>query len=99
MSYDSWKTTAPEEYSDPPAPCCVCTGDSWAEPCGEECEAIALRCYREQKIRGHYEDAKRALRLAREYRIGDATSDGRIKAIVRRVQLIRVDISELRRAG
>lgn len=97
--YDLWKTATPEESTDPPAPCCVCTGDSWADPCGEECEAIASRCYREQKIRGHYEDAWRALRLAREYRIGDATSDSRIKSIVRRVYMIRQDIADLRRAA
>jgi hypothetical protein len=98
VSFDSWKQTAPEEWSDPPPPCKVCTGEG-DETCGEECSELAARCDRERKIRGHYLDAWRALQLAREYRIGDATSDFRVKAIVRRVQLIRVDIADLRKAS
>jgi hypothetical protein len=97
-SYDEWKQTAPEESGDPPPPCKVCTGEG-DDTCGEECSELAERCDRERKIRGHYLDAWQALRLAREYREGDATSDFRIRAIVRRVYLIRVGIAELRRAA
>ncbi len=98
-TFDDWKTFAPEEWSDPPPPCPICTGARDAEPCGEECSEMFERCERERKIRGHYRDAWRALRLAREYREGDATSDFRIRAIVRRVYLLRVGIAELRRAA
>jgi hypothetical protein len=80
-----------------PSPCPVCTGEG-EEPCGEDCDRIYRRCQRERQIRGLYESARRALHLAREYRIGDATSDSRIKAIVRRVYLIRQDIADLRAA-
>lgn len=59
---------------------------------------IAERADRERRIRGLYEAARRALRLAREYRVGDATSDYRIKAITRRVYFIRQDIAALRAA-
>lgn len=82
-----------------PPDCPICTGAADADPCGEDCAETFARCEREKQIRGHYMDAWRALQLARQYREGDATSDFRVKAIMRRVYLIRVDISELRRAG
>lgn len=82
-----------------PPPCPVCTGEEDAEPCGEDCARIVERCRRERLIRGLYEEARRALRLAREYRIGDATSDFRQRQILRRVYLLRCDIADLRRAA
>lgn len=84
---------------EPPPPCPVCTGDEDAEPCGEECAELVAKVRRQRLIRGLYEDAHRALKLAHEYRIGDFGSDARIKAILRRVYFIRQDIAELRRAG
>ncbi len=101
MSYESERYDDLLDRGGDPSPpdCPICTGASDAEPCGEECSELFARCARERKIRGQYQDAWRALRLAREYRIGDATSDARIRAIVRRVYLIRVGIAELRRAA
>lgn len=87
-----------EAGHEPPAPCPVCTGDMYAEPCGEECAGLIARCEREKRIRGLYEAARRALRLAREYRIGDATSDFRVRAIARQVYHYRMDIAALRAA-
>ena len=99
MSYDAWKEAAPEEDGEPPTPCCVCTGDADAPPCGEDCDALMRRCRRDRIIRGHYEDARRALRLAREYRIGDHSSDLRVRTILRRVYFIRQDIADVRRSA
>lgn len=86
-----------EAGREPPPPCPVCTGEG-DEPCGEECAELVERCARERKIRGYYEAARRALRLAREYRIGDTTSDFRIRAILRQVYHYRMDIAALRAA-
>jgi hypothetical protein len=86
-----------EAGREPAPPCRVCTGED-AEPCSEECAELAARCDRERLIRGLYEDARRALSLARQYRVGDFHSDARVRAIVLRIYFIRQDIAALRAA-
>lgn len=99
MSFDSWKTTAPEEDGEPPVECCVCTGHKYASPCGEDCAELVARCERERLIKVLYQNARRALHLAREYRQEAQNDDHRVREILHRVGIIRADISELRRVA
>lgn len=99
MSYDSWKTTAPEEDEEAPVPCPICTGHADAEPCGEDCAELVARCERERLIKVLYANAWRALQLAREYRQEAQNDDHRVREILHRVGIIRADISELRRVA
>lgn len=87
-----------EAGREPPPPCPVCTGEEDAEPCGEDCEAIFLRCKREKQIRGLYEAAWKALEFARVYNATLGPQDYRVKAVLRTVYLYRQDIAELRAA-
>lgn len=101
-TYDSWKTTAPEAGEDAPIPCPVCTGDSDAPPCGEECDALVKRCARERRIRGLYKAARNALSLARRYRFTEFSAgqfDHRVHSILNQVHDYRQEIYELRRAA
>lgn len=99
-SYDDWRTAAPEMDEEPPTECPVCTGHASASPCSEECDALVKRCERERLIKVLYENARHALRRAREYREEEPSNDDhRVRAILHRVGIIRADICELRRAS
>lgn len=94
VSYDALLEAGREA----PVPCPVCTGDEHAPPCGEECDALIKRCHRERVIRGHYQDARRALRFARRYYTEGGPREGRLAAVMHRIQCLRVDIAALRSA-
>jgi hypothetical protein len=95
-NYDSWKTTAPEDdgvYYEP-TPCPVCTGDRDAEPCGEDCHVIVRKALAGRRIKGLYETAQRAMKLAKTYRASSAVEekDRRIDECLQRVDECREDI-------
>jgi hypothetical protein len=100
VSYDNWKTTAPED--DGPnyeTPCPVCTGDRNALPCGEDCDRIVKKALAKRRIAGLYETAKRALHLAKMYRelmYPQKDTDRRIDECLQRVDECRADIKAWR---
>lgn len=99
MSYDTWKASSPEDTEHPPPPCCVCTGDPHAPPCGEDCAHLIERCARERQIKGIYLAARRALAFAKAYRFVSDLEDPRVKRILQQVYFYRVDIARLRAAN
>lgn len=102
MSYDDWKTRAPEEDADPFAvPCPVCTGDASAKPCSEDCDHIVERCRRERQIQSCFQASRLVIKMAKAYRDeGFGVSDVRVRTCLDRVRYYRGQIrahrSELR---
>lgn len=98
MSYDSWKTSPPEEDGDEPVPCPVCTGDESAMPCGEDCANLIATITRRNHIRGYYVTAHRAVDWARLYRQRSGGHDHRADECMQRVRFCRDAIRALRGA-
>lgn len=96
MSFDDWKTTAPEDDGPIPGDCPVCDGGDGA-PCSEACDELVARSKARQAIRGAYEAAYIALSLARSYEAeGDSVREPRIRAVLDQVGAYRRFIRSLR---
>lgn len=69
MSFDSWKTTAPEDDGVIPEPeaCRVCTGHEDAPVCSPECARIEWEARRITRIKALYATCRTAMNLARIY--------------------------------
>ena len=91
MSYDAWKTTAPESDDDVCGECSVCYGGE-GEPCSEECAQIVFRAARVRMQRGWYEAARKALKLARRYRQEDGPGKRRERECVLQARVYRDSI-------
>ncbi len=98
MNYDTWKSNQSEPTDLRLPPCVVCTGEEFYPPCSEECADIVRRVDVRRRIVGLYQDAKRCLRFARIYMFADGEHDYRVRNAMRRVQLLRAEISTLRSA-
>lgn len=86
---------------EPPMPCPICTGDSDAPPCGEECADLMARVTRARRIRGLYEASRRALTLAKSYAFSSPAGiyDTRVTSCLKQVWFYRADIADLRRSA
>ena len=67
MSYDTWRSTLPDQDEVVPVQCPVCTGHDDAAPCSEECAELVERVNAERRIKGLFFAAYKAIRLARTY--------------------------------
>lgn len=90
MTYDDWKSAAPESDDEVcGTPCPVCTGDDEGPPCSEECEHIVFLAKQRSVIRGLYRSARTSLRLARRYRDEEGPRGRRERECVQRIRALR----------
>ncbi len=98
--YDAWKSSGPhdEDDRDPVTPCCVCTGDLDAPPCGEDCEAIVDSCERKLRAARLEVAAESALFMVKRYLDENPTSDRRVVECVDQIGSYLREIRALRAA-
>ena len=94
MSYDDWKTDAPEDDREAPIPCPVCTGAEDAMPCGEDCAAIYAEVIAHRCIRSLYRTIRHAMNVARVY--AEEGSDRRVRDVVVQIKEYRSRIAGYR---
>lgn len=99
MSYDDWKTSAPEQDDEPPTPCPICTGHEDAEPCSEDCAMLCAEV-RLERVAKRYEEARRTcVELALKYRTEFPAPDHRVQECLARAREYRYLARQLRGAA
>lgn len=97
MSYDDWKEAPPSVDETEPDPCPVCTGDEYADPCGEDCATVMRLAQFERGVKALYQRCRTALFLARVYREESSPDkDERIEECMATVRTYRKSIACLR---